>query len=341
MVDNINDIGAEEVVLFETRPNKVSEDYDNFIFVLPMGFIFSFFLFVFSITLFGLNIIFSIFLSIILGFSFAIAILKSLKSDYKDSVKITNKGIILYKDGTDESVKIPFTKIRNFYCKQGIMDKRVHCADIKINTETDEYLINNINEYREFCRIVQENAYSYIEPKIIVGEEIRKKVTSDENVLWEGKSKTTVLYVFLVLLIFFSVFGILFLFGEISQEDIFHVIEIGCVCLVMVAFFCFLIYYNIKNEKRTYYIFTNKRIIYCDSLTDGTCKILPLEKIDKCYFMVGTKHNPEHIEIIMNEKTYKLSIMGNNKKLVSLINNAIRTRKRALQKQESDNIKEG
>lgn len=335
MVDNFNDISADEVVLFETRPNKLSEDYDNFISVLPIGFIFSFFLFIFSITLFGLNIIFSIFLSIILGFSFAICILKSLKSNYKDSVKITNKGIILYKDGTDESVKIPFTKIRNFYCKQGIMDKRVHCADIKIHTTTNQYFLTNINEYREVSRIIRENA-SNLEPVITVGEEIRKKVTSDEKVLWEGKQNLTLLYVFSAIFAIFCFVGSLYTLLVIPKEYIADVMQFIFIGFLFAVFFTTVIYFGIKNDKQTYYIVTNKKLIYCDSYTDGTCKEIPLETIEQCFYFPGTKGNPACIQIDTHEKIYELYSIDKKRKIVSLINNAIKARKRALQKQEND-----
>ena len=330
MTENINDIRAEEVVLFETRPNKVSEKHDDFNFLLILGSILSLACFGFLNVIFNINLIFSIVASIVLGIIFAVCLVKKNKQNFNDKVKITNKGIYYHEVGTNKLIKIPFSKIRNFSCQQGLMDKKVHCADIKINTDTNQYYINNINEYRDFCRIISENAH-YLEPQIVCGEEIRKKVTLDEKILWEGKKedyKTCLFFAILFLVLAIPVLFIIYYeFGLATMKSSLPALVVPLMLLCLVP--------SVKEiDKKTYYIVTNKRIIYTDKFTDSTCKVIPLETIEQCLYIFGTRHKPSHIQVITPENKYELHSIDDMNKVVSIIKSAIAYHKRTLKKQE-------
>ena len=152
--------------------------------------------------------------------------------------------------------------------------------------------------------------------------------------MWEGKENSTFGYVFLAIISIFCFVGSLTLLFITPKENLFDIIKVVFVGVFLALFFTFLIYFGIKNDKKTYYIVTNERILYCDPHTDNTCKVIPLETIEQCLYIHSTKSNPAYIQIVTQENRYKLYCIGGKKKLVSLIKSAVVSRKRTLKKQE-------
>ena len=325
-INNINDNSVDEVVLFETRPNKVSEKHDKNV-VLFCIFVFSFFI-IFGIlsSFFYRDLFLKIVFSIIISIGIAFALINTFCPSRNKKIKITDKAIYYFYSATKSFVQVPLDEIRNIYCKQGVVDKKVNCADIKINTVNDCHLVENINEYRAFCRVIKENA-RYIEPRITFGEEIRKKVASDEKIIWEGRGKGKLIGD-IITIYFFSIFLLVLAFALFFS---------GHEILNLIPFFVFLFLGSIflfslgteqkKYFKKTYYILTDKRFLYCDINTDATCWVIPLETIDECIYCAGSKRKSECIEIKTQKRKYYLYSAGNMSDVANYIEQCILARK--------------
>lgn len=338
MTENINDISADEIILFEGKPNFSSGKAGFVTQQCFVAFLIILFSLLFSFCITKSFSIEAIIVPLIIGSclfffiwqaSYKYFVQNSLTSNFK----ITNKRIIIVDNVKYVDTKILFNQIRGFYVVQDFWDKKFNCADIKINTEIGSYWVYNVNRFRTFYKIIKENTAAFVEPFIVDGKSIKQKVQSNEKIIWEGgtsKIASTFQEIFKIFLFFFIFSSVLFFMNE--KIDIFF-FGIFFIFIALLYFLSMIPY--LKDYKKIYYIITNKRILYCNRETEGVCRIIPLEKIDDCYVFYKKKNDPK-LRIISGENLYEIYDFGNLEKTKKLINKWVERRKYILFKEKNN-----
>ena len=179
MTENIDDINVNEVVLFETERNEISEKYDEIIGLL----VFSVLLCVFVgpfVSAFGAYKQLQLHTILLISYSISFVLSVLFSNLFKNKkipnrVRLTNQSLSFYNQSKETFEKIPINEIRHFSFSQGIVDRKVNCADIKLHTETTHYCIDNINNYKKFCIALRKAASPYLTRLFISRDSVKFK----------------------------------------------------------------------------------------------------------------------------------------------------------------------
>ena len=334
---DINNNAVKEELLFESKPNSFAEKVE---FILSASFacIFVCVFFVFLPLIIGREITFELFiLPSIISCFVSVGLYSFLYNDFqqrckKNKVRITNKKIIFYDKKCQAHVKVPLREIRNFYVKQDFLDKKLNCADIKINTDVDSYWVNNINEFRDFYFIIKENTRAFVEPIIVDGRDIKCKIEKNEKIIWEGKYNKILSFIFIIISVIVPL--LLLVMMAISSKDIKMTLCISGFLLASLSIITAAEYPYLKNFKKTYYVITNKRILFCNKDTDGVCRIIPLETINDCYVYKPRK-GERRLRIMTDRKDYEFFDFGDMCKIEDIVNKFSMLRKREIIEEEN------